>query len=195
MNHYKIISLFILYMQVTISLAQSIVDNSASGAKSKTAATHNAKKKLKAFVVSGMVEQTSSYCGGARPSQAMLDRLATPTPYPNKKFYIKRGNINCTEAKVVTSFTTDSTGRFSIRLKSGTYSIIVEEQLYPIDLKKYENANPEVDRQCLDEWWAKPYYLLVVKNKNINELKFIFHHRCFVKSDIPCITYKGPLPP
>lgn len=182
-------------MQVTISLAQSIVDNSASGATSKTAAIHNAKKKLKAFVVSGMVKQTSSYCGGARPSQAMLDRLSTPAPYPYKKFYIKRGNINCTEAKVVTGFTTDSTGKFSFRLKPGTYAIILEEQLYPIDSNKYENENEQVDRQCLVEWWAKPYYLLVVKNKNINELKFIFHHRCFVKTDIPCITYKGPLPP
>ena len=39
----------------------------------------NAKKKSKTFAVSGMVEQTSSYCGGARPSQAMVkDHLEAP---------------------------------------------------------------------------------------------------------------------
>jgi len=191
----KIIATLILFLSVTSVYCQALVSKNSLIGKTKTVGHQHPAKKLKSYLIHGLVEQTSSYCGGARPSQEMLDRLATPISYPNKKFYIRQGKINHTEAKIVKSFTTDSTGKFSIRLKPGTYSIIVEEQLYSIDTIKYENENQEVDRQCLEEWWAKPYHLLIVKNKNITDLKFIFHHRCFVKSHIPCITYKGPLPP
>ena len=195
MKRSKLIAMLIFYLSVTSIYCQAIVSKNSMTEKSKTFVHCHRAKKSKAYLISGLVEQTSSYCGGARPSQEMLDKLARPKVYPNKKFYIRQGKINRTEAKIVTRFTTDSTGKFTIQLKPGTYSIIVEEQLYSVDPNKYENENQQVDRKCLDEWWAKSYYLLVIKNKNIIDLNFVFHHRCFVRSDIPCITYKGPLPP
>ena len=145
--------------------------------------------------VSGNVQQTSSYCGGARPTDEMLKQFATPVAFPNKKFYIRCGKKNTAKGKIVKTFTTDQNGFFSIELKPGTYSIILEEQLKKIKAVDYINQNQQLDTNCVKDWWKKPYYLLVVKDKNISELNFLFHHRCFIKSDIPCITYTGPLPP
>lgn len=195
MKRSKFIATLIFFLSATSVYCQAKVSKNSQIGKTNTVVHRHPAKKSKTCLISGLVEQTSSYCGGARPSQQILERLATPTAYPNKIFYIRRGKINCAEAKIITSFTTDSSGKFSISLKPGTYSIIVEDQLNPVDPNKYVNENQQVDWQCLDEWWTKPYYLLVVKNKNINDLNFVFHHRCFITSDIPCITYKGPLPP
>ncbi len=151
--------------------------------------------KRSSFIISGKVSQISAYCGGAKPTQEMLDRLAVPTAYPNKKFYIRKGKVNTLKSKSVTSFTTDSTGAFSISLAPGIHSIIVEEQLNEIKPNDFVNKNQRVDEKCLNDWWSKPYYLLEIKNKNIVELNFVFHHQCFITNDIPCIYYTGPLPP
>jgi len=152
-------------------------------------------RSLKTYIISGKVTQTSSYCGGARPPEEMLKRLATPVVFPGKKFYIRKGKINNTKAKIVKSFVTDSTGSFSIRLAPGTYSIILEEQVHKIRSGDYTKKYQVVDNRCLQEWWAKPYYLVEVKDENVSELTFNFHNRCYITSDIPCITYKGPLHP
>lgn len=195
MKRYKFISTVLLCISLTIAFSQAIISNTHGIVKTKTGTHNHSTKKQRTYIVSGTVQQTFSYCGGARPSQAMLDKLAMPKTYPDKKFYVRKGNANNSNAKIVTTFITDSAGGFSIRLKPGIYSIIVEEQLHPIKPNEYINENQQMDSKCLDEWWAKPYYLLEVKNKNINDLNFVFHHRCFISNDIPCITYQGPLPP
>ena len=151
--------------------------------------------KKDSFIISGKVTQTSSYCGGAKPPQELLDRLATPVAYPHKKFYIRKGKVNSTKARIVTSFISDSIGTFSIRLAPGIYSIILEEQLYKIKACKYTKQYQQVDNRCLQQWWAKPYYLLEVKDNNNTELNFNFHKRCYIPGDVPCITYTGPLHP
>ena len=131
--------------------------------KTKTVVNRHSTKKSTSYLISGTVEKTTAYCGGAKPSQDLLNKLAKPSSYANKKFYIRTGKVNSMAAKIVKNFTTDSAGVFSIRLKPGIYSIIVEEQLHPIKPDEYANQNQEVDVKCLEEWWAKPYYLLIVK--------------------------------
>jgi hypothetical protein len=144
--------------------------------------------------LSGHVQQRSLYCGGARPTQQMIDSLTKLVPYPNKSFYVKKGTTNSIEEKVIESFTTDQRGYFSIELPAGTYAIILEEQLKEIDPKKYQTAHQKVDIQCLLAWWQKPYAVVEVGNQSTDSLQFLFTHRCFLKTDIPCITYDGPLP-
>jgi hypothetical protein len=146
----------------------------------------------KTFTVTGIVTQTFSYCGGAAPPKQILDKLKTPVAYPGKKFYVRSGKVNNIEAKIVGSFTTDSIGRFSVSLQSGAYSIIQEEQLNKIRASDYDKQNQEVDEQCLMEWWAKPYYILEIRDNNISGLNFNFQHTCFVSADIPCLKYVGP---
>lgn len=153
------------------------------------------KKESISFTISGKVQQVTPYCGGARPTQEMLDRMAKPVPYPGKKFYVKAGKVNNLKAKIVASFISGNLGDFSIQLAPGTYSFLLEEQLHEINPQDYENENQKVDAQCLKEWWLQPYYLLEVKDKNVVDLNFIFSRRCFISVDLPCITYTGPFPP
>lgn len=165
------------------------------GQNTNTAKSSDSKKNSKLYTISGKVQQVSPYCGGARPSQEMLDRLAIPVDYPGKKFYVRRGKINTINTKIVSSFISGKEGEFSIQLEPGTYSIILEEQLNEIKAEDYVKQYQQVDTQCLKEWWIQPYYLLEVKEKTITDLNFVFQHRCFISVDLPCITYTGPLPP
>lgn len=147
------------------------------------------------YTISGSVTQTSSYCGGANPPKELLQQMATPVAYPGKTFYTKSGTVNDLAMPVLTSFTTDSTGHFSIHLSPGIYAIILKEQLAELNAADYETKTQVVDKDCLAEWWKKPYYLLEVKQQDISSLNFVFHHRCYIANDIPCIRYRGPLAP
>ncbi len=155
---------------------------------------HKKEKPLKTYKVSGKVTQTFAYCGGAAPSQELLDQLAKPVAYAGKKFFIRRGKTNSINAKMIKSFTSGKEGEFSFILSPGTYSIILEEQLNIIKAGDLTKEFIEVDEKCLKEWWTKPYYLLEVKNKQITDLNFNFFKRCFFSNDIPCSTYNGPQP-
>ena len=173
------------------------------GTKHKTAAQKDSPKSEtlveKKAAVSGNVTQTNSYCGGARPSDEMLAQIATPRPFPNKKFHVIKGETNTAAHQILLSFTSDSVGNFSFQVAPGTYAIIVDEQAQAADAKKYTSQVVKMDEACFKDWWAKPYYLLEVpatsQNTTIKGLNFEFHHRCFIKYDIPCLQYDGPLPP
>ena len=149
----------------------------------------------KSYSISGTIFQTSSYCGGARPTQELLDQMAFPKVYEGKKIYIRKGKRNNSNNKILKIITSDKEGNYSIKLTKGVYSIIVEEQVKEIREGDFVTENQKADIVCLKEWWIKPYYLLEVKNKNIHQLNFTFHHRCFVTNDIPCLTFTGPFPP
>ena len=103
--------------------------------------------------------------------------------------------MNNTKTKIITSFTTDSAGVFSVQLVPGTYSIILEEQLDEIKKDDYSTKYQLVDNECLQEWWAKPYYLLEVRDNHIILLNFNFAHQCYINNDLPCINYTGPRHP
>jgi hypothetical protein len=101
--------------------------------------------------------------------------------------------VNTTTAPIVASFVADNEGLFSVELPKGTYSIITEEQLNTInalDLGK----DVEADKKCIEEWWTKPLVLIKVSG-DVKLPAIIFEKKCFIKSDIPCLRYTGPLPP
>ena len=162
--------------------------------KSSKTISNNTIKEKKTFTISGKVDQLHSYCGGARPTQEILDEFSQPKPYPDKIFYVKEGNTNNIDGKVIASFTTKQDGSFSFQLPKGTYSIIVAEQLHPIQGKDFANKDLKVDEICLQKWWKTPYKILDVKDQNISDLYFLFKHRCFIPYDIPCILFIGEVP-
>ena len=147
------------------------------------------------FTISGKVTQTSSYCGGAAPSPEMLEELARPVIYAGRKFSIRKGSINTLKEPVILSFKSDNKGLFSFQLPPGIYSVILEEQVKELNTAAYQKQNISADAACLKAWWKKPYYILEVKDKDINTLNFSFHHPCFIPFDIPCLQYTGPYPP
>ena len=151
---------------------------------------------IKNIVVKGKVTQTWSYCGGAAPSEEMLEEARRPRPYEGKVFYIRKGKINSLKEPMILSFTVSAAGTFSFQLPAGVYSIIQDTQLKALNFNDYNvDANKYADKDCLKKWWAQAYYVLEIKDKNITNLNFEFHHACFVDSDIPCLQYVGPMPP
>lgn len=179
----------------------------ACGTKHKTTADKDPVKveiktaikgETKKITILGSVTQTYSYCGGAAPPDFLLEQLAEPKPYLNKKFHVIKGDTNTSSHKIILSFISDSAGNFSFQLEPGTYSILLDEQSSSPDAKKYKKQSQSIDEDCYKDWWAKPYYLLEVeessKTATIKGLNFNFHHRCFISNDIPCLQYMGPMP-
>lgn len=147
------------------------------------------------YTVSGKVRHSFAYCGGAAPSEEMMAEFTKQKPYAGKTFYIRKGKTNNVKAKVILSFKADTAGNFSFQLPPGIYSIIQEPQVKKLNIKFYKKQHITADESCLKTWWEKPYYILEVKDKNINGLDFKFHHPCFISDDIPCLQYNGPMPP
>lgn len=151
----------------------------------------------KLHTVSGEILQTSSYCGGAAIDSEEMQKYQQPYPYPSKVLHVRKDSVNDLKNPIVAHIVPNEKGQFSIELPPGIYSIVVDEQLSPIDYSHYNNVQTqnEVDINCLKKWWSMPYSILVVKDKNISGLQFVFNHRCFVNNDIPCFYYSGPMPP
>ena len=162
---------------------------------------NNIKPKLKKIKVSGTVTQTSSYCGGARPSNEMLASLTEPKPFAHKKLFIKRGKTNDMSKAAVAEVTTDSLGNFSIALPMGDYCIVDEmkssKKNYDDILAKYGKETQyysAVDAACLKEWFSKPDAVFTVGKEQVKNISVSYHHPCSWNG-IPCVQYHGPLPP
>ncbi len=192
---FKFISVLILFIGFSLVYGQYNSSNDLENDIFKNSLQHDSAQVCNTYIISGKVTQTTSYCGGAAPPQELLDRLATPIAYPDKKLYIRKGRTNNIKSNILKTIITDSAGEFSIRLAAGTYVIIQEEQLQEIKAADYKKEYLQVDEKCLQEWWTKPYYLLEVKKENITNLHFNIQHDCFMETDVPCITYTGPQRP
>ena len=68
------------------------------------------------YIISGKVTQTNSYSyrGGIAPSQETIDQIrkeneegAIPRSFPGELFYIRKGNTNTLQSKILLSFCTD----------------------------------------------------------------------------------------
>ena len=153
--------------------------------------------------VSGTVTQTFSYCGGARPSNEMLAKLAEPNPFSNKVLVILKGNKNdfTCNSRWNLAINSDSIGNFSAVLEPGEYCIVDEfksnQTNYDDILKKYatESTNySAVDPKCLKDWFSTPDAVFTVTKSGVKDLSIVYHHPCSWRS-IPCVNYHGPLPP
>lgn len=151
-----------------------------------------AQRKQKYYYVSGTVTKTTSYCGGAAPSQEMLSELAKPRPVAGKQLFIKSGNENSKNSAVIQSVVTDSLGHFQIKLKNGTYCIVEEYKSKAIVIPN-NDENSIWDVKCLQGEYAKCDYRILVENKNVSDININFHVPCIWSK--PCLQYNGPLPP
>ena len=98
------------------------------------------------YCIKGNVDQVNQYCEGARPTKETLGTAYQPKPYPNKKFFVIKGEsfvVNKTE--IIKTFSTNTSGDFSINLPKGTYSLFLEEQVLALNLSDYENKNFNID--------------------------------------------------
>jgi len=151
-------------------------------------------------IVKGIVNQTYSYCGGARPPDELLIELAKPKPLSNYKLYIKKNTPSIIDAIIMDSVITDKNGRFNIRLKKGHYVFIDSNykdrnqfnQLVKFIIEDQENYS-QLDSNCLLNRFNIPLISFKI-NQRTHQLKPIIIHRNCDYNKIPCVNYKGPLP-
>jgi hypothetical protein len=144
------------------------------------------------FHVTGSIMETRSYCGGAQPTQEMLERYKIPTGIPFGKLFVKQGTMNNENAESIDTINADVNGNFSINLPAGNYCLVEEWKSKPFHLP-LNNKNQTVDTACYRNLYNTCDYELNVADTNIDSIKIIFHRTCFYNQ--PCISYHGPLPP
>ena len=159
------------------------------------------KKRTKKCRVSGTVVHMAAYCGGARMPDEFLNDLTKPKPFSTKKLYVMKGKINGFDAKPFLVFISDSLGHFSIVLPAGDYCIVDEfkrdKKYYDSILETYriETENySAVDPVCLKGWFEMPDAVFTVTKAGLKDLTIVYTDKCPWNS-IPCVMYKGPLPP
>jgi len=150
-------------------------------------------KKVKPkFMVAGSVMQTVSYCGGAKPTQEILDSCNTPKGIPFAKLFVKWGLVNTEGASIIRSISTDAHGNFSTYLPPGNYCLVEKWKTKPFHLPA-NNVNQTIDSACFRNLYSSADFVLKIKDKNIRDVKIIFHRTCSFNQ--PCITFHGSLPP
>jgi len=152
------------------------------------------KKSVEAYTtITGKVTTTTDYCGGARPSEEMLEQMRTPKPAIKKAIFIKYGTVNSEKTRLIKRIITDSNGMFSVKLKKGyTYQFLEEWQCVGF---KMPQATEWVkwDEKCLRARYVTPNFVLNTKKPKQRDITFNYHLPCFYNPY--CGEYSGPLPP
>ena len=144
------------------------------------------------ITVVGMATSTADYCGGAAPSEDMLESLRRPAPLNNKVILVKYGLSNNEKSRVVKRIVTNAKGEFSVTLKKGYDYIFVEEwKGMPYKLPA-DTEWIKWDATCYKKWYETPDFTLK-KNKTLKLVSINFHKYCFYNPY--CGEYSGPLPP
>jgi hypothetical protein len=145
------------------------------------------------------VTQTASYCGGARPSEEILQELNSPIPSANTKVFIGRGVENAGHG-VILETVTDVDGKVRVELPSGDYYLVFETKTIENKTKLLGAYREEtayysaMDVDCLENWFKQPDFVFSVE-KNKSKSVVVNKHIPCSWSAIPCVDYRGPLPP
>ena len=158
---------------------------------------HPKQNLTKQHLVSGKLEQISRYCGGAQPSQQMLDNFKIPKPLKEYTLYLKQGTANDPNASAIDSTTTNDKGEFNFTLPSGEYVIISKTQFSLVNLNAITDQKyiEIYDQKCLEDWFSKGLIQFTVIDRAINDLNLIRNKKCDIPDGIPCLKYTGPLRP
>lgn len=150
--------------------------------------------------VTGTVMHTGVFCGGMRISDERLDEIKKPKIFSNKKLFVKKGITNDLKKKPVLEFISDSSGNFSFSLPPGEYCIVEElkkdKKSYDKLLAEYKTDTENfsaISATCLAEWIKTPDAVLTVAKPAVTNFTITFQDKCKWKQ-IPCVTYRGPLP-
>jgi hypothetical protein len=145
--------------------------------------------------VVGQVLYTRAYCGGAAPSEQMLERYRTPAPLAGLTLYLRAGRTNILNRPIVDSTVTDGEGRFVFNLPKGEYCIITKARLSRPKATKYDPSQFEISEGCVDDWIVNCDATFTVADQDVEGLGLQFYKECFKEEFNPCIHYIGPMPP
>ena len=105
------------------------------------------------------VTYSEQYCGGARPSEELQEKVEKNKPYTNRTlvFVSDKGRID--------SARTDSQGNLAIKLKKGNYTLF---EAWRFNLYTPEDLPIDAfDRECIKQEWMRPYGSLVLDSKTM----------------------------
>jgi hypothetical protein len=161
----------------------------------------NTKKNEPTHTVKIQFTQTESYCGGARPSEEMLENLAIPKAALGKPFFIKSGNQNDPDnTEFVFVGESNGEGFAEFKLSKGEYCLVFDEKKdrnYVNDLQARYSKSTEhysaLDQSCIETWLTQPDLFIEVKDSAL--LLGVNIHKVCSWQTIPCVDYRGPLPP
>lgn len=150
------------------------------------------------YKVTGSIYVTSDYCGGARPTEEMLDKLKTPKPYVGKKIYIRKGVVNTVDSPILYALVTDDEGKFTAQLPAGNYVIIDEyrinngftDSLFANTLQNIRTNDPA----CIKQWFNDGLAKFKVDKADQTLPQLNIHQQCFRPDGVPCLMYTGELP-
>ena len=110
------------------------------------------------FKISGNIYNNAIYCGGAAPSEELLNYLATERPSANSKFYIRKGNINKPGEEIYKVIHTNANGFFTTELPKGKYIAITAEKFNAETLPQMEGCG----------WLKKQDFKIIVTGEDLN---------------------------
>ncbi|MBI3509953.1 MAG: prealbumin-like fold domain-containing protein [Bacteroidetes bacterium] len=139
--------------------------------------------------VSGILLVKSDYCGGARPSDDLLNAPAQPTA--GIKLYVKTGSSNSDKCSIVDSVISDTAGKFQIDLAPGNYCFVEAWKKEKYSTPK-NDQNSTYDTACYRKRYEECDYSIEL-NKPVGDAQIILQHHC--PWTTPCVSYFGPLPP
>ena len=137
-------------------------------------------KSNEVYLISGVVTQTSSFCGGMPPRKEVLQELRSSKPFSGKKLFVKKGKINSLNKSVIKELTTDSSGNFSLSLPAGIYCIVEEYKTKKSD----KSAKSLKKRKCMEKQWSCCDYTFRLPDDKNKTIKINYHHYCEGKT--PC---------
>lgn len=146
------------------------------------------------FLITGMVTQTSGYCGGTPPSKEVLLELSTPKPSPGAAIFIRPGSINTGADDAIIKVVTDENGEWMVNLPAGKYCLVgadkSPEATRPVSADSYTT----MDTECWENWITGCDISFEVTNEPVNVGQLNYNKRCFVGTRCPCVQYSGPIP-
>lgn len=130
-----------------------------------------------------MIEESISYCGGAAPTEEVLEPFKKRKPYAFKTVYVYKGD------KCVDSLITDSAGWIKRKIKKGKYKIY-------LPYKHFKTVPygivAEYDMVCLQKEWSVPdgtldvsWKGMVFVNKRIGHTFCPWQYNCLKERHIP----------
>lgn len=171
------------------------VDHGNNGSNSGSNGNAGSNGGGKEYTVSGNVMLTRSYCGGAAPSQEMLDNLRIPIPFEGLKVHARQGTANDLKKPLLRTTTTDANGNYSFQLPAGEYCIIYDERAKLPDTKNFEASHLIYDQECFVEWVKACDATVKVTDANVSAPSFTLRQPCMKSYYSNCIRYQGPYPP
>jgi len=134
------------------------------------------------------------YCGGAAPTQEMLDNRNHPMS--NTSY-----NLINLDTKEKTKVTTDALGVLHLDLGIGNYAI--QELFKDCSFEEFKKQNitssgmyqQDLGSDCYEQWW-KSYLgeFNVISMDEKKHLNMSESESCFTGNN-PCLMYTGPYPP